>query len=157
MYNHEPRNYTCPFCRIIEQAKSLKISPPDVVYYSETVTAFLALGRWTNNPVDVLIIPNGHFENIFDLPDEYAPDIHKVTRAIALSMKTVYRCDGISTRQHNEPAGDQDVWHYHVHITPRFADDHFYCSGRIAFPEAEHLEHARRLREFMKEHALELF
>jgi histidine triad (HIT) family protein len=157
MHNHEPQDYDCPFCRIIKRAKLQSDRPSDVVYSSETVTAFLSLGRWTQNPVDVLIVPNDHFENIFDLPFEYIPDIHRLTRAIALSMKMVYQCDGISTRQHNEPAGDQDVWHYHVHITPRFTQDNFYCSKRTAFPEPERFEHARRLREFMKEHTSELF
>ena len=128
-----------------------------VIYHSESVTAFLALGRWTHNPVDVLIVPNDHFENIFDLPIEYVPDLHRLTRAVAYSLKTVYGCDGISTRQHNEPAGDQDVWHYHVHITPRFNEDHFYCSEKVAFPEAERMDHTGRLREFMQAHSLELF
>jgi histidine triad (HIT) family protein len=157
MYNHEPQNYSCPFCNIIEQAQLQKIQTSDVIYCSEAVTAFLALGRWTHNPVDVLIVPNGHFENIFDLPVEYILDIHKVTRAVAFSLKDIYQCDGISTRQHNEPAGDQDVWHYHLHITPRFMEDNFYCSKKVAFPERERLEHARRLRTHMEEHQLQLF
>lgn len=157
MHNHEPQNYRCPFCRIIEQAEQQGLQSSDIVYYSESVTAFLALGRWPNNPVDVLVVPNDHFENIFDLPFEYAPDIHKVTRALALAIKNLYQCDGISTRQHNEPAGNQDVWHYHVHVTPRYVEDHFYGTKRIAFPERERLDHAMRLREFMEKHALELF
>ena len=129
----------------------------DVVYASDSVTAFLALGRWPDNPVDVLVVPNEHFENIYNLPVEYVTDIHKVIRAIALSMKVVYQCDGISTRQHNEPAGDQDVWHYHVHVTPRYKNDNFYCSEKILFPENERLEHAEKLRDFMKEQTLGLF
>ena len=128
----------------------------DVIYSSESVTAFLALGRWPNNPVDVLVVPNDHFENIFDLPLEYVPDIHKVTHVVASSLKSIYNCDGISTRQHNEQAGDQDIWHYHVHITPRFTNDNFYCSEKIPFPEGKRLENARHLREFIKEHTLEL-
>ena len=157
MYNHEPQNYSCPFCRIIERAQLQTIQTSDVIYSSEAVTAFLALRRWTYNPVDILIVPNDHFENIFDLPASCALDIHQVTRAVAFSMKAVYQCDGISTRQHNEPAGDQDVWHYHVHITPRFTDDHFYRSQKVAFPEQERLEHAKRLRESLQERPLQLF
>jgi diadenosine tetraphosphate (Ap4A) HIT family hydrolase len=41
-------------------------------------------------------------------------------------MKDAYRCDGVSTRQHNEPAGDQDVWHLHVHVLPRHQGDQLY-------------------------------
>jgi histidine triad (HIT) family protein len=71
-------------------------------------------------------------------------------------MKIIYQCDGVSTRQHNEPAGNQDVWHYHVHVTARFSDDNFYSSEIISFPEKERLEHAQRFREFMEEHKSEL-
>jgi len=43
-------------------------------------------------------------------------------------MRRSYGCAGISTRQHNEPAGDQSVWHYHVHVSPRFPADNLYRS-----------------------------
>ena len=41
-------------------------------------------------------------------------------------MRASYDCAGISTRQHNEPAGGQDVWHLHVHVFPRHVDDRLY-------------------------------
>jgi CTP-dependent riboflavin kinase len=61
-------------------------------------------------------------------------------------MKAAYTCDGISTRQHNEPGGYQDVWHYHVHVTPRYMDDGFYSSRREFMPAPERAKHAARLR-----------
>ncbi len=41
-------------------------------------------------------------------------------------MKEGYGCEGTSFRQHNEPAGYQDVWHYHLHVFPRWKDDELY-------------------------------
>ena len=48
-------------------------------------------------------------------------------------MKAAYGCPGISTCQHNEPAGGQDVWHFHVHVFPRYLEDNLYLqpSGRL--------------------------
>ncbi len=155
MYNHEPSDYQCPFCRIV-RASSIAHST-DIVYSSEMVTAFLALGRWPNNPIDVLVVPNEHFENLYDLPASYVQPLHWLTRAIALALKGVYQCDGISTRQHNEDAGDQDVWHYHVHVTPRFGQDGFYQAKKVNFPEAERLQEAQLLRNYVFEHQIELF
>ncbi|WP_222619102.1 hypothetical protein [Ornithinibacillus hominis] len=40
----------------------------------------------------------------------------RVAQLTALAMKDTYDCDGITTRQHNEPAGSQDVWHYYLHV-----------------------------------------
>jgi histidine triad (HIT) family protein len=158
MYNHEPLGYECPFCRIVKTASDVKSdkSPTDIIYHSEMATGFLALGRWPQNPVDILVVPNRHIENLYDLPLNYVVPIHQATRAIAIGLKEVYRCDGISTRQHNEPAGNQDVWHYHVHITPRFSQDGFYKSCRIDFPEAERLEAAHQLRDYIHTHQEEL-
>ncbi len=129
----------------------------DVVSQTELVTAFLSLARWPNNPVDVLIIPNQHFENIYDVPALYAIPIHTMNQAVALALKAVYRCDGISLRQHNEPAGNQDVWHFHVHITPRFTTDNFYTSSRVAFPDDQRLSEAGRIREYIRGHSTELY
>jgi histidine triad (HIT) family protein len=41
-------------------------------------------------------------------------------------LRRAYACDGTSLRQHNEPAGNQDVWHHHVHVFPRFTGDELY-------------------------------
>jgi histidine triad (HIT) family protein len=149
---HQPDGYLCPFCGIVRGTQPVngQIAPAsDVVYSDGTVTAFLGLGRWEKNPVDVLVVPNKHYENLFDLPIGIVPDLHRLTRAVALALKAVYRCDGISTRQHNEPAGDQDVWHYHIHVTPRFSGDHFYQGKRAAFPEVQRLREADSLRQYM--------
>lgn len=159
MYNHEPVGYDCPFCRII-QAVSIAHpdnAPPEIVHTSERATAFLALGRWAKNPVDVLIVPNEHFENLYDLPVSYAQPLHQVTRAVACALKSVYDCQGVSTRQHNEMAGDQDVWHYHVHVTPRFNGDEFHKASRVDFPEPQRLQQAQLLRRYIQVHEDELF
>jgi histidine triad (HIT) family protein len=51
-------------------------------------------------------------------------------------MKEAYRCDGTSFRQHNEPAGNQDVWHYHLHVFPRYhGNDLYRLRGRTTTPD----------------------
>ncbi|MBI5933731.1 MAG: LysM peptidoglycan-binding domain-containing protein [Chloroflexi bacterium] len=146
MHNHEPKKYKCPFCQIIEGAHD-SMEDTDVIYQDADVTAFLSKSRWEKNPFDVLIVPNRHIENLYDLPDELAPALQKATREVAIALKDLTRCKGISTRQHNEPAGDQDVWHYHIHVTPRYEDDRFYENLKVPFPESERMAVAERLRE----------
>ena len=57
---------------------------------------------------------------------ELGSRIFVATQRVAIAMKAAFKCEGVSTRQHNESAGNQDMWHYHVHVTPRFKDDDFY-------------------------------
>jgi len=59
-------------------------------------------------------------------PPELGSAIYGAAQKVAFALKRAYGCDGISTRQHSEPAGSQEVWHYHLHVTPRYMDDLFY-------------------------------
>ena len=52
--------------------------------------------------------------------------IFAICKKIALAMKDVYECDGITTMQNNEPAGDQHAFHYHLHIYPRYEGDELH-------------------------------
>jgi histidine triad (HIT) family protein len=91
-------------------------------------------------------VPDEHVENMYALPRELAADVHETARRVALAMKTAFSCDGVSTRQHNEPAGQQEVWHYHLHVFPRFHGDELYTSSaRLTSPE-ERLPYATALR-----------
>ncbi|MDY7039469.1 MAG: HIT domain-containing protein [Chloroflexota bacterium] len=78
----------------------------DIFYQNDAVTAFIGSHQWPHNPGSAVIIPNEHFENIYDLPLHFATRIWELAKAVALAMKVVYSCDGVSTRQHNEPAGN---------------------------------------------------
>ncbi len=147
MYNHAPDDYVCPFCLIVRGIENEHVLSrhTDIVYHDDTITAFISSHQWSNNPGNTLVVPNEHFENIYDLPVHYAPRIQELAQALALAMKAVYACDGVSTRQHNEPAGNQDVWHYHLHVTPRYADDGFYTNQRAPMPADERAKHAQKL------------
>ena len=63
-------------------------------------------------------------------------------------MKTAYGCEGISTRQHNEPAGMQEVWHFHLHVFPRYLDDGLYArtAERFLTTPSQRLPYAEKLR-----------
>ena len=74
------------------------------------------------------MVPKEHYENLFDLEDACGARHPPVTRTIAIALKEAFACDGTSTRQHNEPAGNQDLWHLHVHVFPRFDGDDLYGS-----------------------------
>ena len=153
MYNHAPEGYLCPFCLLVQGVESPDVwsVQGDIIYRDGRVTAFISSHQWPNNHGNVIIVPNQHFENIYDLPTQYAGDIHRVAKPIALAMKVIYACDGVSTRQHNEPAGNQDVWHYHLHVTPRYKDDRFYLSRREPMAAQERAKHAARFREYLSE------
>ena len=84
----------------------------DIIYSDDFVIALISS-----------IVPKKQFENIFDLPSEYI--VAELSKKIATGMKRAYKCDGINVWQNNGPSANQTVWHYHVHIIPRFNKDIF--------------------------------
>lgn len=150
MYNHEPPDYLCPFCTVASGQKdeSVLTVPDDVVLRTNFVVGFISSHWWPRNPGHVILIPWDHYENIFDLPDHYGAKIYHASRRIAIAMKNVYGCDGISTRQHNEPAGNQEVWHYHQHLFPRYTADELYTrtAERFLTTPTQRQPYAQKLR-----------
>lgn len=151
MYNHAPTDYDCPFCRLAKGDSTGFTDQNDIVYRGDRVTAFVSLDWKVNNPGHVLVIPNDHVENIYDLASTLAADIHAVSQKIALAFKKVYGCMGISIRQHNEPAGGQDVWHYHAHVFPRYNGDNFDQSGWHRTTPEERRPYSDILRGFLRQ------
>jgi histidine triad (HIT) family protein len=150
MFNHAPADYTCPFCEFIAGRETPYKQLDDIVYQNDSVLAFISPKWWVNNPGHVIVITKKHFENIYDIPDEDFAEVNKAAKKIAIAIRETYGCDGISTRQHNEPDGGQDVWHFHMHVFPRHKDDHLYENHEnktFVDPEAR-APYARKLREY---------
>lgn len=124
---HEPSGYACPFCRIQRGEHNERNQPTDVVAVTELAYARISPKWWPNNPGAALVIPRAHVENLYDMPSDIGHAVWDLTQTVARAMRETYDCDGISTRQHNEPHGNQDVWHLHVHVFPRYADDQLYA------------------------------
>jgi len=150
MYNHAPLEYDCPFCLLIQgkDAIQTQLKHTDIVFQTSAVTAFMATRKYPNNQGHVLIVPNEHFENIYDLPLALSSKIHALSRDIALAMKAEYPCDGITLRQHNEPAGDQNIWHYHLHVIPRYQNDGFHSAQKVPFEVGERALYAQKIRNW---------
>lgn len=145
--SHEPIDYRCPFCALQRGMFDDRNQPTDVVGVTDLAYARIAPKWWPANPGAVLVVPRGHHENLYDLPDDVGHGVWGLTRRVAVAMKEAYRCDGVSTRQHNEPAGDQDVWHLHVHVFPRYEGDQLYLRHLDAayVPAADRAHYAERL------------
>ena len=129
MYNHAPKDYICPLCQIAKgESTTLGLQEDAVIFRDELVTAFVAGKWWRLNPGHVIIVPNQHIENLYDLPGDIGYRIFDISKKTAIALKEAYGCDGVSTKQHNEHAGNQEVWHYHLHVLPRYEKDNHYLN-----------------------------
>ena len=126
MFNHEPSHDRCPFCAFVRSEWADDNASTDLVAQEELAFARIAPKWWPDNAGSALVIPMGHDENVYDLPVDVGHAVWDLTRRVAVAMRETFDCEGVSTRQHNEPAGDQDVWHPHVHAVPRHQGDELY-------------------------------
>jgi len=55
-------------------------------------------------------------------------------------------CSTIHARQHNGPAGNQDVWHYHLHVFPRYTNDGLHAGQKVPYATEQRIALATRLR-----------
>jgi len=146
--SHQPPDYDCPFCGIQNGVFNEYNQPSDIVGDNDLAYARISPTWWPDNPGAALVIPKAHHENLYELPDDVGHAVWDLTRAVARAMRASYTCEGISTRQHNEPAGYQDVWHLHVHVFPRHVGDGLYVRHRESrhVTPAERAPYAARLR-----------
>lgn len=151
MYSHASDDYDCALCKIVRHDRSVYTQPEDIVLQNEVVTAFIGSHWWPRNKGHVIIIPNEHIENLYVLPFDVGGHILAMARRIALAFKAVYHCDGTSTRQHNEPAGYQEVFHYHMHVFPRYEGDELYLAtyDRYLTTPEERRPYAEKLRRYL--------
>lgn len=151
MYNHEPQNYICPLCQIAKGEETNKGNQEEsVIYRDEFLTVFIAGKWWRSNPGHVVIIPNQHIENIYDMPNDIGHKIFDMSKKIATAFRETYNCEGTSTRQHNEPAGNQDVWHFHLHVFPRYNGDNLYINHENTYwpSNEEKKPYVNKLKEY---------
>ncbi|HEY1176584.1 MAG TPA: DUF6292 family protein [Phytomonospora sp.] len=148
--SHEPPHYPCPFSALAGGGRNRRSGQAEIVRRTAGALAFVSPRLWPNHRGHVIVVPTGHHENIYDLPAEAAHAVADLVRDVAVAVRSTYGCDGVSTRQHNEPAGNQDVWHLHVHVFPRYAGDDLY--GTKALPGyatvEERLPYTERLKDF---------
>lgn len=106
----------CIFCAIVEG----KI-PSSKVYEDEYVFAFMDIAPAT--PGHLLLIPKQHYRNIFDMPAEIGSKIMEAAIPLASAIREALNPDGLNLFQSNEAAGFQTVFHFHLHLIPRWEGD----------------------------------
>jgi histidine triad (HIT) family protein len=152
--SNAPENYTCPICLGVKKLESDKtlMKPTDIVYGDDIVTVFVNSFFMGKNAGHIIVVPNIHYENIYDLPSEVGRHIFDTAQRMAKAIKGAYATDGITIKQNNEPAGDQHAFHYHLHVFPRYDNDGFNEilpeQKRPAEPR-ERAQYANKLKSFL--------
>ena len=139
----------CTFCAIGAGGDGIRTTREDVVYRDQATTAFVAAKWWRGNEGHVLVIPNRHARDVYEIAEDDLAAVYGTAKRVAHAIRGSYGCEGTSMRQHNEPGGGQDVFHLHVHVFPRWAGDRLYernAEARWTTP-TERAPYVARLRD----------
>ena len=72
---------------------------------------------------DALILPKEHYANLYELDDEIAAKVLVLAKKIVTKLSDILGCEGYNIVQNNGAAAGQSVFHYHMHLIPRYKDD----------------------------------
>ena len=127
----------CVFCRIRDGAL-----PAWRVYEDECAVAFLDKGQVTRG--HTLVVPRRHAADVWALSEDEAAAVMRAVHRVARLLRERLDLRGLNITQSNGAAAWQDVFHYHVHLIPRYGDDQFRVPWRATNPSAEELTEIRR-------------
>ena len=106
----------CIFCKLANG-----IIPTKSIYEDDDFKIIMDASPATRG--HALIVPKEHNENIYDLPDGTAEKVFKLARDQAARIKETLGADGFNIVQNNGEIAGQTVFHFHMHLIPRYKDD----------------------------------
>lgn len=109
----------CIFCKIANG-----VIPAATLYEDENFRVILDLGPASRG--HALILPKEHYANLYEMPDELAGKAMLLAKKMVKAMTEILDCDGYNVLQNNGTAAGQTVFHFHIHLIPRYKGD---CVG----------------------------
>ena len=70
-----------------------------------------------------LILPKEHYKNLYELDDEIAAKALVLAKKMITKLTDVLGCDGYNIVQNNGEVAGQTVFHFHIHLIPRYEGD----------------------------------
>ena len=106
----------CIFCKIVAGE-----IPAQKIDENDQVLAFMDINPWTRGHARV--IPKEHAKNLWEAPKEALDATIEMAQQEAIRARDNLGCDGVNLLNACEPAAWQTVFHFHVHVIPRYEDD----------------------------------
>ena len=130
----------CIFCSIVSGDL-----PSERVDEDEHTVAFMDINPWTRG--HALVVPRAHSRNLYEISPEDLEATFLAAKRLAERMRDSLDCAGVNLLNSCEPAAWQTVFHFHVHVIPRFEDDPLRLPGQPRSPgEGELADVAAELR-----------
>ena len=128
----------CIFCKIAAGE-----IPSSTIYEDEDVRVILDLGPASQG--HALILPKEHYDDVCSLDQTLAAKLLPLAARIGQAMKKGLGCAGFNLVQNNEEVAGQTVFHFHIHLIPRYEGDGQVIGWKPGKPGDAELEEIRKL------------
>lgn len=112
----EMKNENCIFCKLANGE-----IPTATLYEDENFRVILDASPASKG--HALIIPKEHYANLYELDDELAAKALVLAKKMITKLTDILGCDGYNIVQNNGEAAGQTVFHFHLHMIPRYKND----------------------------------
>jgi len=126
------RDDNCIFCKLANG-----VFQTNSIYEDDEFNVILDLGPATKG--HALILPKDHYKKLYELPEETAAKVMKLAKKLAIQMTDKLGADGFNLVQNNNEVAGQTVFHFHMHLIPRYNDDGQTINWVPGKPSAEEL------------------
>ena len=111
------KDENCIFCKIANGE-----IPSRTLYEDEDFRVIMDLAPATKG--HSLILPKQHYKNLYEIADDTAAKVLPLAKKMANLMTEKLGCDGFNIIQNTNEVAGQTVFHFHMHLIPRYKDDH---------------------------------
>ncbi len=140
MQADQPQVTDCIFCKIIKRQL-----PSEVLFENSRAIAILDI-----NPIHyghALVIPKRHCRDFVSVPEEDLRELIVATQTVARAMVKSLGVEGYNVFANNGHAAGQSIFHFHMHVTPRFPGDDIKFVLKLKSYSGEAMaEYGRRIR-----------
>jgi histidine triad (HIT) family protein len=123
----------CIFCKII--AKEI---PAEILFENNSAIAILDV-----NPIHyghALVMPKNHHRDFLEVPEDELPGMMHAVHVVACAIVKSFDLRGFNFFSNNGTVAGQSVFHFHIHITPRYPDDNIRFVLQLKRYEGEEMK-----------------
>lgn len=106
----------CVFCKIING------DIPSATVYEDNEFKVI-LDRFPSNEGHLLILPKEHCKDIFDIDPKKAGRLFELAVKVSSALKDTLGFENMNLLQNNGIVAGQTVFHFHLHLIPRYEND----------------------------------
>lgn len=128
----------CIFCKLANGVFATRS-----IYEDEDFNVILDVAPATKG--HALILPKVHADNLYQLPDDTAAKAFVLAKKMAVKMTNKLECDGFNIMQNNGTVAGQTVFHFHLHLIPRYKNDGQKIALNPTEPSVEELDAVKEL------------